>query len=179
MGNSQFLPSSAAIQKWSEETSDDFRFTLKIPQYAVEKRYAGNMQSTGGFLELFRPIKGKTLCVVVSPPRKMSLMNGGREWIENTLNECAYHGYPVVFEFSQSLWHQDLTYNMLRKFNSSFVWSDTGSKFYYPAVTSDFIFLDIADNAFKKNNNECDWVKLVRQKRERTFFNKHWRKKIT
>jgi len=97
LSNSPLLPSSAAIQKWSEETSDDFRFTLKVPQYAVEKRYAGNIRSTGEFLDLFKPIKDKTLCVVVSPPRKMSLMNGGREWIENTLNECAYHGYPVVF----------------------------------------------------------------------------------
>ena len=169
MGNSQFLPSSAAIHKWSEETSDDFRFTLKVPQYAVEKRYAGNMQSTGEFLELFRPLKDKTLCVVVSPPRTMSLMEGGREWIENMSNECAYHGYPVVFEFGQSLWHQDLTYNMLRKFNSSFVWSDTGSKSYYPAVTSDFIFLNIADSAFKKSNNEYDWIKLVKQKEKEPF----------
>ncbi len=170
MSNSPFLPSSAAIHKWSEETSDDFRFTLKVPQYAVEKRYAGNnIQSTGEFLELFKPIKDKTLCVVVSPPRTISLVEGGREWIENILNECAYHGYPVVFEFSQSLWHQDLTYNILRKFNSSFVWSDTGSKFYYPAVTSDFIFLNIADNAFKKSNNENDWIKLVKQKETELF----------
>jgi DNA polymerase IV (DinB-like DNA polymerase) len=170
MGNSPFLPSSAAIQKWSEETSDDFRFALKVPQYAVEKRYAGSsIQSTGEFLELFKPIKDKTLCVLVSPPGKMSLTNGGREWIENTLNECAYHGYPVVFEFSQSLWHQDLTYNMLRKFNSTFVWSDTGSKFYYPAVTSDFIFLNIADKASKKNNNEYDWINLLKQKEKEPF----------
>ena len=169
MGSSQFLPSSAAIHKWSEETSDDFRFTLKVPQYAVEKRYAGNMHSTGEFLELFRPLKDKTLCVVVSPPRTMSLMEGGREWIENMSNECTYHGYHVVFEFGQSLWHQDLTYNMLRKLNSSFVWSDAGLKSYYPAVTSNFIFLNIADSASKKSNNEYDWIKLVKQKEKELF----------
>ena len=169
MSNSQFLPSSAAIYKWSEETSDDFRFTLKVPQYAVEKRYAGNIQSIGEFLDLFKPIKDKTLCAVVSPPRTMSLGGGGREWIENILNECAYHGYHVVFEFSQSMWHQDLTYNILRKFNSSFVWSDAGPRFYYPAVTSDFIFLNIADNAVKKNNDERDWIKLVKQKEKEPF----------
>jgi len=169
LSNRPLLPSSAAIQKWSEETSNDFRFTLKVPQYAVEKRYAGNIQSIGEFLELFKPIKDKTLCVVMSPPRTVSLMNGGREWIENTLNECAYHGYQVVFEFSQSLWHQDLTYNMLRKFNSSFVWSDRGPKFYYPAVTSDFIFLDIADGVFKKNNSDNEWIKLVKQKEKEPF----------
>ena len=169
MDNSQFLPSSAAVQKWSEETSDDFRFTLKVPQHVVEKRYAGNIQSTGEFLDLFKPIKDKTLCIVVSPPSRVSLMDGGREWIENTLNECAYHGYPVVFEFGQSLWHQDLTYNILRKFNSSFVWSARGPKFYYPAVTSDFIFLNVAGHAFKKNNGECEWINLVKQKEKETF----------
>ncbi len=87
-------------------------------------------------------------------------------------NECAYHGYHVVFEFGQSLWHQDLTYNMLRKFNSSFVWSDAGSKSYYPAVTSDFIFLNVADSASKKSNksnNEYDWIKLVKQKEKELF----------
>ena len=48
-------------------------------------------------------------------------------------------------------------------------WSDTGYKFHYPAITSDFIFLKLLDNTFEKNNNESDWIKLIKQKETELF----------
>ena len=165
INDSPIPPSSTTIQKWSEETSPDFRFTIKIPQYIVENRYGGGkIKDIGEFLEFLTPLQHKTLCVMISPPKTISLKDGGREWIENTLNECTYYGYSVVFDFNHSSWYQDLTYNILRKYRSSFVWSNIGYKNYYPAITSDFIFLKLTGNTFQKNNNKSGWIKLIKQK---------------
>ena len=41
---------------------------------------------------------------------------------------------------------------------------DIGYKYYYPAVTSDFIFLKLTGNIFQKNNNKSGWIKLIKQK---------------
>ena len=165
----QFLQGSNTILKWSQETPGDFRFTIKMPQTIVEKRYVGKIKDIGEFLEFLTPLQEKILCIVISPPKTISLTDRGRDWLENTLNQCTYHGYSVIFDFNHSSWHQDLTYNILRKYKSSFVWSDTGYKYYYPAVTSDFIFLKLSGNTFEKNNNESDWIKLIKQKEGELF----------
>ncbi len=137
----------------------------------VEERYGGGkIKNIGEFLEFLTPLQNKILCIIISPPKTISLKDGGRNWIENTLNECNYHGCSIVFDFNNFSWYQDLTYNILKKYNSSFVWSDTGYKYYYPAVTSDFIFLKLSRNTFEKNNNETRWIELIKQKENRIFF---------
>ncbi|MEJ7642873.1 MAG: DUF72 domain-containing protein, partial [Candidatus Nitrosocosmicus sp.] len=174
LSDSSFLPSAATLKNWFMETPDGFRFTLKMPQSVVEKRHNGDaIRDIGDFLEYWAPLEEKTLCVVISPPKSISLANGGREWLENTLNECTYHGYSVVFEFNQSSWYQDLTYNVLRKYRSVFAWSNDGYKSYYPAVTSDFIFLKLSDSAFEKNHDESEWIKLIKQKENEMFSTTH------
>jgi DNA polymerase IV (archaeal DinB-like DNA polymerase) len=163
-------PSSLTIQKWLEETPDDFRFSITIPWYVVEERCgSGKIKNIGEFLELLTPLQDKILCIIMSPPKTISLKDEGRNWIEKTLNECTCYGYSVVFDFNKPSWYQDLTYNILKKYASSFVWSDTGYKGYYPAVTSDFIFLKLSSSTFGKNNNETRWIKLIKQK-ENEFF---------
>jgi DNA polymerase IV (archaeal DinB-like DNA polymerase) len=170
MNDSPIPPSSLTIQKWSEETPEDFRFSIKIPWYVVEERYDnGKIKNICEFLELLTPLQGKILCIIISPPKTISLKDGGRNWIENTLNECTCYGYSIVFDFNNPSWYQDLTYNILKKYNSTFVWSDTGYKYYYPAITSDFIFLKLSRSTFEKNNNETRWIKLIKQK-EKEFF---------
>jgi len=76
------------IQRWSEETLDDFRFSIKIPQYILENRYKGKVQGFSEFLKSLTPLQNKILCIVLSPPKSISLKEGGLDWIENILNEC-------------------------------------------------------------------------------------------
>ncbi len=170
LSDSSFLPSSVTLKNWFRETPDGFRFSLKMPQSVVEKRHSGDaIKGIGDFLEYWAPLEEKTLCVVISPPKSISLANGGREWLENTLNECTYHGYSVVFEFNHSSWYQDLTYNVLRRYKSVFAWSNAEYKSYYPAVTSDFVFLKLSGSAFEKNYNESGWINLIKQKEKELF----------
>jgi len=170
LSDSSFLPSPVTLKNWFRETPAEFRFALKIPQFVVEKRYTGGtIKDTGDFLEYWAPLEEKTLCVVISPPKTISLANGGRDWLEDTLNECTYHGYSVVFEFNHSSWYQDLTYNVLRRYQSAFAWSSADYKSYYPAVTSDFIFLKLSNSTLEKNYDESGWIKLIKHKEKEIF----------
>ena len=64
-------------------------------------------------------------------------------------------------------WYQELTYNILRRYNSSFVWSNSGHQYYYPAVTSNFIFLNL-DNVTINNDRASRWINLIKQKERKT-----------
>jgi DNA polymerase IV (DinB-like DNA polymerase) len=205
MGNSQILPSRVTLRRWFEETPPEFRFSLKVPQPLVD-RYGSSSggsnsgsnsgsSSSGGnsgpgpkdlgqFLEGLAPLEEKILAIVISPPRRLSLGNGGMNWLENILNKCTYHGYSVAFEFNNSSWFQDLTFNLLKKHGSAFVWSDSKGTYYHPTITSDFIFLRLAGmasgndsggrvyaadaDAATDGDNELKWVKLIKEKEKET-----------
>ena len=41
-------------------------------------------------------------------------LKDGRQWLEEVLDICTYHGYTVALEFDHYSWYQDLTYNILK-----------------------------------------------------------------
>ena len=62
-----------------------------------------------------------------------------------------------------------MTYNILRKYKSDFAWSNADYKSYYPAVTSDFVFLKLSGSALGKNYNESGWINLIKEKEKELF----------
>jgi DNA polymerase IV (archaeal DinB-like DNA polymerase) len=174
LGKSLFPPGSVALKKWGEETSDDFRFTIKIPQNLINQTTtSGQCESLGKFLEDLQVLKEKILVILLSPPPQVSLQNTGRAWLEEILRNAAYHGFSVAVDFGvNNAWYQELTYNILRRHNSSFAWSHSGYRHYYPAVTSNFIFLNL-DNASINNDRAMRWINLIKQKEKETGYPKY------
>ena len=174
LGKSLFPPGSIALKKWANETSDDFRFTIKIPQNLINKTITSDQfESLGRFLEELQVLKEKILVILLSPPPQVSLQNTGRAWLEEILHNATYHGFSVAVDFGiNSTWYQELTYNILKKHNSSFAWSNTGYRYYYPAVTSNFIFLNL-DNASINNDRAMRWINLIKQKEKETGHPKY------
>ena len=174
LGKSLFPPGSLALKKWANETSDDFRFTIKIPQNLINKTITSDQfESLGRFLEDLQVLKEKILVILLSPPPQVSLQNTGRAWLEEILRNATHHGFSVAVDFGiNNTWYQELTYNILRKHNSSFAWSHTGYRYYYPAVTSNFIFLNL-DNASINNDRAMRWINLIKQKEKETGYPKY------
>ena len=174
LGKSLFPPGSLALKKWANETSDDFRFTIKIPQNLINKTITSDQfESLGRFLEDLQVLKEKILVILLSPPPQVSLQNTGRTWLEEILRNATYHGFSVAVDFGiNNTWYQELTYNILRRHNSSFAWSHTGYRYYYPAVTSNFIFLNL-DNASINNDRAMRWINLIKQKEKETGYPKY------
>ena len=174
LGKSLFPPGSLALKKWANETSDDFRFTIKIPQNLINKTITSDQfESLGRFLEDLQVLKEKILVILLSPPPQVSLQNTGRAWLEEILRKATHHGFSVAVDFGiNNTWYQELTYNILRRHNSSFAWSHTGYRYYYPAVTSNFIFLNL-DNASINNDRAMRWINLIKQKEKETGYPKY------
>ena len=174
LGKSLFPPGSIALKKWANETSNDFRFTLKIPQNLINQTItSGQSESLGKFLEDLQVLKEKILVILLSPPPQVSLQNTGRAWLEEILRNVTYHGFSVAVDFGiNNTWYQELTYNILRRHNSSFAWSHSGYRHYYPAVTSNFIFLNL-DNASINNDRAMRWINLIKQKEKETGYPKY------
>jgi DNA polymerase IV (archaeal DinB-like DNA polymerase) len=143
------IPNDKIIQKWSNETLDNFRFTIKLPGSLINQ-----IDKLGDFLEVFAPLEEKILAVVVHQ-KKLTLANG-REWLNGLLEICMYHGYSVALEFDHYSWHQDLTYHILKKYKAVLIWSN---KSRHPIVTGDFLYLRIPEN-------ERKWINKIKREDE-------------
>lgn len=151
--SSSGLPTKKIVEKWSEETPSNFRFAIKLPITITNK-----IDKIGDFLETLAPLEEKILALRIHQT-KLTLKDG-RQWLEELLNICTYHGYSVALDFDHYSWYQDLTYHILKEHNAALVWSDTighsRHHYYYPVVTADFIYLGI-------NQNERKWIEKVKE----------------
>ena len=150
--NSSRLPNKLPFKKWAESTSGNFRFAIKLPKQIIH-----DVIKMGDFLEELAPLEEKTLAVVIES--QTTLGNNGREWLDDILHTCTYHGFSVAFEFKHPSWFQDLTYNLLSRHNAAVVWSEFSSRYSYPVVTADFLYLRI-----NGSNNEEKWISKVKEK---------------
>lgn len=148
---SRFL-NKFTFRKWTKNSHDNFRFTLKVPG---EINNNDNGIGLGNFLEKLAPFEEKILAVAIEQPRELTLKDG-REWLEEILDICNYHGYSAALEFNHFSWFQDLTYNILKKHNAALIWSDNRYP-YHPVVTADFLYLRITEN-------EKKWIEKIKQK---------------
>ena len=145
-----YLPNKSIIKKWSENTPNDFRFTFKLPTLL-----SNTIDKLGNFLEELAPLEEKILAIVIHQT-KLSL-GDGREWLEEILDVCTYHGYSVALEFDHFSWFQDLTYHILKRHDAALVWSDRHYYRYHPIVTGDFLYLRI-------KGNEKKWIYKITEK---------------
>lgn len=171
--NGLYPSNSFTLKKWVMETPSNFRFTLKIPQSIINIASTNKIDILQRFLEQLIAMKEKILAILISPPPYISLKNNGREWLENILNNCTRYGFSVVLDFgTYNSWYQELTYNILRKYKSSFSWSNSEHLSYYPAITSNFIFLNLK-NTYNNSNEIKRWIDLIKQKVDEYEYSKY------
>jgi DNA polymerase IV (archaeal DinB-like DNA polymerase) len=142
------------FKKWATNTPHNFRFTIKLPRHIIE-----DMNKVDDFLEQLVPLREKMLAVIIESPApiKLTLANGGREWLDDIARTCTYHRYSVAFEFNHSSWFQDLTYNLLHKHKAAIVWSNFSNRYSNPITTGNFLYLRII-------GNERKWIEKVKEK---------------
>ncbi|WP_337861843.1 DNA polymerase IV [Nitrososphaera sp.] len=151
-----------SLKHWAAETPPAFRFAVRLPPLeAVEGE--GRL---GAFLEGLAPVEEKVLAVVVRAP-DIEFADGGRRWLEETLDACTYHGYSVVIDPVHQSWFSDLAYGIMRRRGTALMWSSGRQGPPQAAVTSDTIYLRLAGAATEGSNDNSGmwkaWVDKARQ----------------
>ena len=49
IGNSEYAPNSSLLKKWLNETPDNFRFSIRIPQMVIDRTATSYSPSTSSF----------------------------------------------------------------------------------------------------------------------------------
>ena len=134
----------------------DFKFSILVPKQIIDQKNKENdNKKLEKFLEELKSLKEKILTIVLQIP-STRILSENKEWLDSILWRCCiYYGYSVAIEFDHPSWYQDLTYNILKKYNVSLIWSDRHR--YHTVFTSNFLYLRINENLDK-------WIKKLREK---------------
>ena len=153
--NNNYETLSDIIQKQISYHSD-FKFSMLVPKQLIDNKNKENDNKIlEKFLEELKPLKEKILTIVLQIP-STRILSENREWLDSILWKCCVqYDHSVAIEFDHSSWYQDLTYNILKKYNVSLIWSDRHR--YHTVFTSNFLYLRINENLEK-------WIKKLREK---------------
>ncbi|HSF00197.1 MAG TPA: DUF72 domain-containing protein [Nitrososphaeraceae archaeon] len=134
----------------------NFKFSIPVPRQFLEDKNKENVnKKLEKFLEELKLLKEKILTIVLQIPLTR-ILSENKEWLDSILWKCCiYYGYSVAIEFDHPSWYQDLTYNILKKYNVSLIWSDRHR--YHTVFTSNFLYLRINENLEK-------WIKKLMEK---------------
>jgi DNA polymerase IV (DinB-like DNA polymerase) len=140
------------IREWAEFDPTDFKFSIMVPKHYIDIN-KDNHDKLERFLQELEPIQEKILVIVLKVPSTFTLAKD-REWLNTLLRFCKHFKYSIAIEFEHQSWYQDLTYNILKKYNTSLIWSDRHK---YHVITSNFLYLQISENLEK-------WIQKLKEK---------------
>jgi DNA polymerase IV (DinB-like DNA polymerase) len=144
------------LREWAEFDPTDFKFSIIVPKEYIDI-YNDNHDKLERFLKELEPIEEKILAIVLKVPSTFTLAKD-REWLDILLKFCKQFKYSIAIEFEHPSWYQDLTYNILKKYNTSLIWSDRHK---YHVITSNFLYLQISENLEK-------WTQKLKEKEKHT-----------
>lgn len=138
-GNTSFYadPSAHTVARWSEQSSDDFRFTLKVPKRLSHQFQQFQSEELQLWQDLIAPLSSKLALVHLQLPAFFSPDH--LSWLKQMLNGlCSSYAvavevrHPVFFDKAE---HEITLNRMLRDFACERVIFDSRALFSVPATT--------------------------------------------
>jgi len=126
--NSTFykLPLPRTIERWVNETEDDFKFTFKLWQGITHTK--GNpflSEDLGRFIRIINHAQHKKGALLIQFPPSVGL---NPMLLHRLLTEIKLHNsdiqWPVAVEFRHRSWFTDQIYEMLEQHDAAMVWHD-------------------------------------------------------
>lgn len=132
--NSSFyrVPKLATVQRWADETTDNFRFTFKLWRGITHSPELGfDMSDVATFVRVITGAADKAGCLLVQFPP--SLRINLRYRVENLLSEIrsrsTSQAYRICLEFRHPSWYRPETFRLLERYDAGMVMHDkTGSE---------------------------------------------------
>ncbi|WP_256012112.1 DUF72 domain-containing protein [Desertivirga xinjiangensis] len=144
--NSSFykIPQAKTMQRWANETTENFRFTFKLFQdisHAKELQYKPDHIQR--FIDIINEVGEKKGCLLVQFPPKFASDNIRElEKLFNELISANNGSWNIAVEFRNKSWYNDHTYDLLNLYNIGIVIHDMPSSA-TPLMeqSTDFVYL--------------------------------------
>ncbi len=139
-GNTSFYadPSSQTVTRWAEQSSEHFRFTLKVPKRLSHQFQQFQAEELQHWLDLIAPLADKLALVHLQLPAFFSPEH--LSWLKQMLNQlCSSFAvavevrHPVFFDKAE---HEITLNRLLRDFAAERVIFDSRALFSVPATTA-------------------------------------------
>ena len=139
-GNTSFYadPSSQTVVRWAEQSSENFRFTLKVPKRLSHQFNQFQAQELQLWLDLIAPLADKLALLHLQLPAFFSPEH--LSWLKQMLNTlCSSFSvavevrHPVFFDKAE---HEITLNRLLRDFDAERVIFDSRALFSVPATTA-------------------------------------------
>jgi DNA polymerase IV (DinB-like DNA polymerase) len=171
-------------KRWAEQTPEQFRFSISMPRAAFVGSEPSELvdelgdldaqERIGRFLENLKQIKGKVIAITIDILSSLTL-GTHRDWLEQLLRTCSYHDYRVALQFRHISWYQDLTYNLMKKYNATVIWSADSNRLPSVVNTSNLLYLRFYMHEFRNsrtgNSSSIEqeaeqWAKIIQKVQE-------------
>lgn len=125
--NSSFykLPKAITVAKWAAEVTGGFKFTYKLwKEVTHQKGLVFEPEHVQQFMAAIDHVGGKKGCLLIQFPPSTSVVQAIQ--LENLLSTLKTYnnGWKLAVEFRHSSWYNDDIYELLEKYDSTFVIHD-------------------------------------------------------
>ena len=129
------LPSAKTIDRWRDETPEDFRFSLKAPQRVTHfAKLRGSGEAMNKFCEAVKGLGAKLGPVLFQLPETFKADAVLLDEFLQSLPE----GLRAAFEFRHDSWFTDEIYSLLTESNAALCIAESEILTTPPIVTADF-----------------------------------------
>ncbi len=114
------LPKASAVERWSEESPDDFRFIVKLNRATTHER-AGDCEETAQLIDLLEPLEhsGKLHGLLGQFPASFHAGPGERKYLESLSRRTG--GIPLFIELRHASWDSDGSVELCRELGLGWV----------------------------------------------------------
>ncbi len=127
--NSSFykIPREETVRRWSEETTDDFRFTFKLWKGIThQKELKFDPQDVARFLSVIDAIGQKKGCLLIQLPPSFKFASIGMlvELLDCIAQDKRSEKWQVCVEFRDLSWYREETFELLKSYEMHLVIHD-------------------------------------------------------
>lgn len=132
------LPKAATFETWREAVPLDFKFAVKASRYMTHmKKLKDPQDAVTTFFERVKALEEKAAVILFQLPPRWKF-NGDR--LQNFIKMLP-ESYRYTFEFRDTSWWNDETYDILKSHNAAFCFYELAGTVTPTRETADFIYI--------------------------------------
>jgi len=132
------LPAETTVEEWRRSTGPKFTFALKASRYITHmKKLKTDTDALERLLDRARHLGDKLHVILFQLPPRWKINPERLSTFLDALPET----YRYAFEFRDASWHDDRTYDLLRKHNAAFCIFDIAGTRSPGRNTADFVYI--------------------------------------